>query len=99
MHERVAPAFRHRGKGQQKVTVEHVHVHSGGQAIVGTVESPALDNSSKSYGQHNAKQIAHAPQPEMRSANPQPETVPRASDGERSMPDARRTVPGSTKRK
>lgn len=28
---------RHRGKGQQKVTVEHVHVHSGGQAIVGAV--------------------------------------------------------------
>lgn len=28
---------RHRGKGQQKVTVEHVHVHSGGQAIVGSV--------------------------------------------------------------
>src|SRR5829696_772786 len=30
---------RHRGKGQQKVTVEHVHVHSGGQAIVGAVEA------------------------------------------------------------
>jgi hypothetical protein len=29
---------RHRGKGQQKVTVEHVHVHEGGQAIVGNVE-------------------------------------------------------------
>jgi hypothetical protein len=28
---------RHRGKGQQKVTVEHVHVHQGGQAIVGAV--------------------------------------------------------------
>jgi hypothetical protein len=29
---------RLRGKaGQQKVTVEHVHVHEGGQAIVGTV--------------------------------------------------------------
>jgi hypothetical protein len=28
---------RHRGKGQQKVTVEHVHVHSGGQAVVGVV--------------------------------------------------------------
>jgi hypothetical protein len=27
------------GKGQQKVTVEHVHVHNGGQAIVGNVES------------------------------------------------------------
>lgn len=30
---------RHRGKGQQKVTVEHVHVHQGGQAIVGNVET------------------------------------------------------------
>jgi hypothetical protein len=29
---------KHRGKGQQKVTVEHVHVHQGGQAIVGHVE-------------------------------------------------------------
>jgi hypothetical protein len=29
---------RHRGKGQQKVTVEHVHVHDGGQAIVGNIE-------------------------------------------------------------
>ena len=28
---------RYRGKGQQKVTVEHVHVHPGGQAIVGNV--------------------------------------------------------------
>jgi len=28
---------RYRGKGQQKVTVEHVHVHHGGQAIVGAV--------------------------------------------------------------
>ncbi len=31
---------RHRGKDQQKVTVEHVHVHSGGQAVVGMVEAP-----------------------------------------------------------
>jgi hypothetical protein len=30
---------RHRGKGAQKVTVEHVHVHEGAQAIVGNVES------------------------------------------------------------
>jgi hypothetical protein len=28
---------RHRGKGQQHVTVEHVHVNQGGQAIVGAV--------------------------------------------------------------
>ena len=30
---------RHRGKGQQHVTVEHVHVNQGGQAIVGNVHS------------------------------------------------------------
>jgi hypothetical protein len=30
---------RHRGKGQQKVTVEHVHVHAGGQGVVGMVEN------------------------------------------------------------
>ena len=29
---------RNRGKGQQKVTVEHVEVQRGGQAIVGNVE-------------------------------------------------------------
>ena len=29
---------KHRGKGQQKVTVEHVHVHDGGQAVVGSIE-------------------------------------------------------------
>lgn len=32
---------RHRGKGQQKVTVEHVHVAAGGQAVVGHVETTA----------------------------------------------------------
>lgn len=38
---------RHRGKGQQKITVEHVHVHEGGQAVVGVVEaSGALGGGS-----------------------------------------------------
>ena len=32
---------KHRGKGQQKVTVEHVHVAEGGQAIVGQVNASA----------------------------------------------------------
>jgi len=30
---------RYRTGGKQKVTVEHVHVHEGGQAIVGNIES------------------------------------------------------------
>src|SRR5262249_16939390 len=29
--------LRYRGKGEQKMTVEHVHVYQGGQAIVGAV--------------------------------------------------------------
>ena len=29
---------RHRGKANQKVTVEHVHVHAGGQAVVGVLD-------------------------------------------------------------
>src|SRR5437764_266135 len=56
---------RHRGKGQQKVTVEHVHVHSGGQAVVGIVEPPGGGHRGKSEDQPHAKQIAHAPQPAM----------------------------------
>ena len=33
----IAALDKHRGKGQQKVTVEHVHVHDGGQAVVGII--------------------------------------------------------------
>ena len=44
---------RKRGTGgQQKVTVEHVHVHSGGQAVVGNIAAPA--NRS---GSGNTRQI------------------------------------------
>jgi hypothetical protein len=31
------------GKGQQKVTVEHVHVYPGGQAVVGMVGTSGAD--------------------------------------------------------
>ena len=50
---------RHRGKGQQKVTVEHVHVHEGGQAIVGNVEGvgcgPNRRNNPMRLHMHRAK--------------------------------------------
>ncbi len=36
---------KHRGKGQQKVTVEHVYVHAGGQAVVGMVETQGRDRT------------------------------------------------------
>lgn len=56
---------KRRGKGQQKVTVEHVHVHLGGQAVVGTVEIPGGGAQSKMEEQPHARQIAHAPEPKM----------------------------------
>ena len=84
---------RHRGKGQQKVTVEHVHVHSGGQAVVGMVgPTPALANPEQS----NAKQVAHAPQPALRSEDPKRQAVPIPSDAERSLPNAWRAIPGGS---
>jgi hypothetical protein len=85
---------RHRGKGQQKVTVEHVHVHAGGQAVVGMVESPGGGNRTKSEDQPHAKPIAHAPQPAMRRADAEREPVPVARDAERSLPATRRPVAG-----
>ncbi|WP_300056744.1 hypothetical protein [Sulfitobacter sp.] len=36
--QQMAALNKHHGKGQQKVTVEHVNVHAGGQAVVGNVE-------------------------------------------------------------
>lgn len=38
---------RHRGKGQQKVIVEHVHVNEGGQAIVGAIEGGGVKNENR----------------------------------------------------
>ena len=72
--------------GQQKVTVEHVHVHSGGQAVVGVVGAPGGGGSPKMEDQPHAKQarqIAYAPQPPMWSADKAREPVPVARDAER----------------
>jgi len=83
---------RHRGKGQQKVTVEHVHVHAGAQAVVGMVESPGEGDRVKSKDQPHAQQIADASQSTMRSAHKEGESVPITSNAQRSLPNARRKV-------
>ena len=89
---------RHRGKGQQKVTVEHVHVHAGGQAVVGMVAPPSGQpgggDRNNLEEQPHAKQIAHAPQPEMRRADAEREPMPVARNAERPLPAARRPVAG-----
>src|SRR5258707_2188111 len=67
---------RHRGKGQQKVTVEHVHVHSGGQAVVGPV-APGRRGIKNTEGELDAMRgIAYEPSTPMRSPDPEREPVP-----------------------
>jgi hypothetical protein len=85
---------RHRGKGQQKVTVEHVHVHAGGQAIVGAVAAPGGGDARKTEEQPHARQVAHEPEPPLRSPHPARDTLSVACDAERPVPDARRSVSG-----
>jgi hypothetical protein len=70
---------RHRGKGQQKVTVEHVHVHNGGQAIVGNVEGGGT--RTKTENQPHA--LGYAPGETLRGEDAEREAVPIASNGER----------------
>lgn len=52
---------KHRGKGQQKITVEHMNVEAGGQAVVGHVETGAAPSKSSDQSQAVPKDITHAP--------------------------------------
>jgi len=74
---------RHRGKGQQRITVEHVNVHPGGQAIVGAVtsRSGSSPNSKEQAGATRA--ITHEPSTPMRSPDPEWEVMPIASGAEK----------------
>lgn len=46
---------KHRGKGQQKVTVEYVNVESGGQAVVGNIEAGEPARRRKETGNGSTK--------------------------------------------
>jgi len=75
---------RYRGKGQQKVTVEHVHVHTGGQAIVGSVSQSGGgrdndENRGQPHAPENAGAITCAPGTTLPSANEAREAMPVAS--------------------
>jgi hypothetical protein len=71
---------RHRSRGQQRITVEHVTVNAGGQAIVGTVTPGSRTEQQKFEEQHNeTREIAHQPTRPLRSPDPERETVPVAS--------------------
>ena len=87
---------RHRGAGQQQITVKHVTVNAD-NAIVGDVnQAPGGGPPAEIKGQPHA--LGHAIQPALWSENPQREAVPVTSDAERPLPDARRPVTGRPQR-
>lgn len=51
-HEALDALLKYRRKGEQRVYVEHVHVHDGGQAIVGNVTSRGGMNQKVEEGPH-----------------------------------------------
>ena len=52
---------KHRGKGQQKVTVEHVHIEAGGQAVVGNIEATQKSSRSNASSESVPKAVTYAP--------------------------------------
>ena len=77
---------RNRGRGQQKIVVEHVHVHEGGQAIVGAVTAPALGegHKRKTEEQPHAK-LTDAREPALRSPDAERDAVPPPFSGATSI--------------
>ena len=81
---------RYRGKGEQKVVVEHVHVHQGAQAIIGAVTAGG-GGGAKIEEQAQAQCLPYAPGATLRSEDPARDAVP-VTGGERqtTVPHARR---------
>ena len=51
----------YRSKGEQKMTVQHVHVAEGGQAIVGNVNAPAEGVGARKKVEEQPHALAYAP--------------------------------------
>ena len=93
---------RLRRGGEQKVTVEHVHVYGGGQAIVGNVNRPdaqpqlrgggRLENGNQPHAPIEPRALAVALGQEVLRSDAGRNRVPVASGGRKSaVPDARRS--------
>jgi hypothetical protein len=82
---------KHRNKGRQKITIEHVHVYQGGQAIVGSNVTPGGVGKNGEIQPHAITYAGGAP---MRCENPEADALPSPRDGERALQDARRPLAG-----
>lgn len=84
--------------GEQTVRVEHVHVHSGGQAVVGNVTHPQCqgggggkENAGQPHAAGDPGAVALAQGAPMRRPDPERDAVPIAgSEGQGPVPNARR---------
>jgi hypothetical protein len=82
--------------GEQRVVVEHVHIHAGAQAIVGAVTHSGgpralIENQGQPHATTNPGPIVASDGQEMWSQNPERETVPvPSSEGPQALPNARR---------
>ena len=76
---------RHRGKGQQRIVVEHVNVHAGGQAIVGAVTAGGESSQNSEQQTHATREITHEPGIPMRSPDPEWESMPIAAGARKAV--------------
>src|SRR5215472_3346534 len=67
---------RHRGKGQQRITVEHVNIQAGGQAIVGSVTSGGGTGQEEAEETNATRGITHEPGTPMWSPDAERELMP-----------------------
>lgn len=79
--EQVTALNKMRGKSQQKVRVEHIHIYEGGQAIVGNVNSEGGGAEKNASNKPHA--LTNAPEQAMRSLDQKAEQVPVTSNEER----------------
>jgi hypothetical protein len=69
----------YRSKGEQKMTVQHVHVADGGQAVIGNVGTPAPGGGASEKMKEQPHALAYAPGAEMpREVKAERATVPSA---------------------
>jgi len=72
--EQLRTLNKYRGKGDQKVTIEHVNVAAGGQAIVGAVSStsqqPAKRHKAPKALAHTPAETLDLPMPKLREKQP-----------------------------
>ena len=76
----VSALKEYRSKGEQKMTVQHVHVAEGGQAIVGNVSTPTPGVGARKKPEDQPHALGYAPGVEMpRPIEAERATMPSAS--------------------